>query len=233
MQTSALIIFSVHRSTVEGYSVGKRSKSFVETGAMYDELLLDTVERFRRITCATPLVFAATEEEAGRLSSEWPNLRVEMQSGDSQRERIRNAVEDAFEAGFRHVVIALSTIATIPHRIVECAFTLLDTLEDVAVMAPTVQGGYYLLGMRYPHEALLDAAGFDDPEAYENTLRHLPANEIALYLLHSWRDIRTMDDVQSLWTQIQYYPMTRDMLPRTSAYLDQHAAQLFPATHAD
>ena len=229
MLNSALIIFSIHLPAVNGYAVNKRSKSFVHTGEFYGHLLLDTVEKFSRVPYAAPIVFAADADEASTVSSAFPTLRVSIQAGESRRERIRGAIEDTFGEGYRQVVLVLSTTATIPHRIPECAFTLLDTLEDVVVLAPTTQGGYYLLGLRHPHEEVLSVVDFDDPDLYERTIRALPATETALYLLHTWRDLRSIEDVHELWTQIQFYPITRDILPRTSSFLDHHASQLFPS----
>jgi uncharacterized protein len=229
MLNSALLVFSLHPATLDGYTVTKRSKSFVPTAELYQRILLDTLDKFSRVPYATTVVFAADAGEAAAVAEAFPSLHVEIQSGDSSKERIHNAVEDVFQEGFRHVVMVPSTIATIPHRIVECAFTLLDTLEDVVVLAPTVQGGYYLLGLRYPHEEILSVADFDAPDLYERTLQAVSANDTALYLLHTWRDLRTLDDARELWAQIQLYPITRDLLPRTSEFLDLHAAHLFPA----
>jgi glycosyltransferase A (GT-A) superfamily protein (DUF2064 family) len=83
-----------------------------------------------------------------------------------------------------------------PDRIEE-AFEALDRFD--LVMGPSVDGGYYLIGMRKYHKNLFEDIPWSTAGVLETTIARARQAGHLVKLLPRWRDIDTLDDL--LWLQ--------------------------------
>jgi uncharacterized protein len=170
---------------------------------LYRCFLLDTVERM----CTLPdmhvyIAFTpADSEPMFRAFLPFP-LAYLPQRGDSLGERQRNVFIDLLALGFSRIVVIGSDIPTLPLAHVETAFTRLNDLACAAVIGPTRDGGYCLIGARSPHPALFDNIAWSTPLVMEQTLEQARRHRLQVSLLPPWFDVDTAEDVQRLATEL-------------------------------
>jgi rSAM/selenodomain-associated transferase 1 len=104
-------------------------------------------------------------------------------------------IEEIFARGHRSAVVLNSDSPTLP-----TAF-LVDTAEalarpgDRAVLGPSSDGGYYLLGLKTAHRRLFEDIAWSTERVAEQTLQRAAEIGLEVYRLPVWYDV---DDVESL-----------------------------------
>ncbi|MDQ3291583.1 MAG: TIGR04282 family arsenosugar biosynthesis glycosyltransferase, partial [Bacteroidota bacterium] len=91
-----------------------------------------------------------------------------VQAGQDLGERMQNAFEKAFEAGYEQVCIIGSDCYELTEEIILQAFDKLDR-NDV-VIGPAQDGGYYLLGMKALHESFFMGKSWSTDSVLPDTL---------------------------------------------------------------
>jgi hypothetical protein len=89
------------------------------------------------------------------------------QRGDGMGERMHNAIYQTLEKGYRRCLLIGSDLPLLQASAVDEAFCLLES-RDV-VVCPTEDGGYYLIGMKDPCEAVFRLE-YGDAAVFEKTL---------------------------------------------------------------
>ncbi len=178
---------------------------------LYAAFLTDLSARF-----ATAPFEVAWHVEPGA----WPSLSklagradaVREQRGDSWAERQANLFFDTAAAGEGTVVLAATDSPQLrPARVAE-AFAELDR-HDV-VFGPTLDGGYYLVGMKGFHDVLSGVA-MSTGSALEQALAHARARRLRAALLAPELDVDTAADLDGLRAAVT----GRANLPATAAAL--------------
>jgi hypothetical protein len=120
------------------------------------------------------------------------------QHGADLGERMRNALLQAFDFGYRKVLLIGSDLPDLPADIIAGAFDALERHD--AVVGPAGDGGYYLIG--FTPSGMLPVAFDDMPwgtgEVFDRTVEALRANGRRVHLLCEWNDIDTVDDLDEL-----------------------------------
>ena len=93
-------------------------------------------------------------------------------------------------------IYTLTIKANIDPDFVEDALTALSAHD--AVLGPTEDGGYYLLGLRACPPGLLHDLPWSVPETRERTLARLRAFRYTTHLLPGWFDVDTVSDLAKL-----------------------------------
>ena len=106
-----------------------------------------------------------------------------------------HALESLFAAGFAAACVLNSDSPTLPTAYLRRAAELLLAPGDRAVLGPAEDGGYYLLGMKRPHAALLTEIDWSTGRVAEQTRARARAAGIPLQELGSWYDV---DDAGAL-----------------------------------
>jgi rSAM/selenodomain-associated transferase 1/rSAM/selenodomain-associated transferase 2 len=112
-------------------------------------------------------------------------------TGDLGR-RMHMAMKSAFDGGAHRVVLVGTDIPGLTPEILEQAFDALN--EKDLVLGPSIDGGYWLVGMTRP-ENVFDGIAWSKPDVLPNTL--VLARQIGLtpYLLEPLNDLDTPDDL--------------------------------------
>jgi glycosyltransferase A (GT-A) superfamily protein (DUF2064 family) len=84
-------------------------------------------------------------------------------------------------------------------KIIDDAFATLDNPSD-AVIGPTADGGYYLIGFRNDKflPAIFEGLAWGTPLVLEKTIRILKAKNHIPQLIDEWHDIDTGNDLLGL-----------------------------------
>lgn len=148
------------------------------------------------------------------------------QTGDDLGERLKNAFTDAFEQGFSKVVAIGSDSPDLPESFLREAFEELD-LHD-AVVGPSSDGGYYLIGFSEDSFApgAFDGIAWSTSAVFSQTRIKLETYGLNVHLLPQWHDVDTRSGLDGLTARNEN---TSFGLSRTFAFI-RKTESLTPGT---
>ncbi len=114
-------------------------------------------------------------------------------SGDLGR-RLARATDRAFGAGAEGVLLLGADSPTLPVSFLATAAANLSRHQ--AVLGPSEDGGYYLLGLRQPLPALLERIDWGGEKVADQTRQRAAAAGIDLWELPVWYDLDRFDDLK-------------------------------------
>ena len=115
-----------------------------------------------------------------------------LQKGADLGERMQHAFETAFDRGYKKVLIIGSDLFELTSTLIISALEALETY-DISI-GPSLDGGYYLLGMKELHPAVFKNKKWGTDSVLENTLQDLKQQNVKL--LEALNDIDTFEDLQ-------------------------------------
>jgi rSAM/selenodomain-associated transferase 1 len=122
------------------------------------------------------------------------NFEKKLQKGIYLGEKMKNAFEEGFNAGFQKIVIIGSDLIDLEISDFELAFESLDT-NDV-VIGPALDGGYYLLGLKEKYHQIFDHKKWGTDTVLEDTLKDFKSQKVKL--LNVKNDIDTVEDIKNI-----------------------------------
>jgi uncharacterized protein len=106
-----------------------------------------------------------------------------------------HAAETLLAAGHRGACLLNSDSPTLPIGYLVAAATALAAPGDRAVIGPSSDGGYYLIGIKQPHRALFQDIEWSTERVYRQTLARCAELGLPVFELPIWYDV---DDAASL-----------------------------------
>jgi rSAM/selenodomain-associated transferase 1 len=139
------------------------------------------------------------------------------QPGQGLQDALSHAIASHLAEGFLNVVVLGSDSPTLPAWAIDEACSALDT-SDLSI-GPTVDGGYYLLGLREPHLAVFEAIDWSTPRVYAQTLAHAHRLKLRVHAGPMWYDVDEPADLERLEGELdtcpaEVAPHTRGVLAR-------------------
>jgi len=128
------------------------------------------------------------------VASKWPNAFKTTQLGINLGERMKNAIHEGFNDGYKSIVLLGSDLPNISSTIITKGLNALDKTE--IVFGPAEDGGYYLVGMNKPHAFIFENKPWSDSKLLETTLNELKNKNIDVSLLETLNDIDTFEDLK-------------------------------------
>ena len=180
-------------------------------------LLLDTLAACRRETDDVRLLVASADERSALLSLA-PGTPIELQRGEGLAGALRHGIDD--HVGERAVAIISSDIPGLPAGSLVSALEALDDSADV-VLGPAMDGGYWLVAMRAPHDAPFRDIPWSTPAVWAVTLRRCLEAGLRVHALDRWRDIDTYADLAACRDELH----TANDAPHTAQILRALTAQ--------
>lgn len=117
------------------------------------------------------------------------------QRGESFGERLGLAVDDLLAAGFGSVCLIDSDSPTVPVVWLVEAAERLAAPGDRAVLGPSLDGGYYLIGVKQSHPQLFADITWSTSAVMGETIRQARLLNLSVDVLGTWYDV---DDAPSL-----------------------------------
>ncbi len=192
------------------------------TVELYRSFVLDLLSTIEQL--AVPLRICFHPHNSGEAFAAWlgTKYRFVPQEGRDLGERMKNGFIRAFAEGYRRVGIVGSDVPDLPAGFITEAFLGLETHD--AVIGPSFDGGYYLMGFR--QTAFVPAAFEGIPWGTGSVIREtrsiLEKEERSIHLLPAWNDIDTLDDLKDLFTRNRATDFSRS---RTIACLARIVSQ--------
>ena len=115
-----------------------------------------------------------------------------LQKGADLGERMQQAFETAFDRGYKKVLIIGSDLFELTSTLIISALEALERY-DISI-GPSLDGGYYLLGMKELHPAVFKNKKWGTNSVLKNTLQDLKQQNVKL--LEALNDIDTFEDLQ-------------------------------------
>ncbi len=162
-------------------------------------LLIDTIEACRRETSDVRLLVAAKEERR-TLASLLPGMPIELQRGHGLADALTLGLRDHLTNG--PVAIISSDLPGLPTGSLAATTNALDAGADV-VLGPAMDGGYWLVAMRSPHEAPFRGIPWSTPAVWAVTLRRCREAGLRVHTLDAWRDVDTYADLAACRDELE------------------------------
>lgn len=139
--------------------------------------------------------------ESGQRMRQWlgDEYKLLTQSGNDLGERMKNAFKTVFSQGHSSALLIGSDSPDLPGLIIDEA--LISLKDHDAVVGPSYDGGYYLIGFRADTflPRTFDAIPWSTPEVFLQTLDILGKADCRVHILPKWRDIDTLDDLKAFY----------------------------------
>ncbi|AHM57044.1 hypothetical protein EAL2_c17490 [Peptoclostridium acidaminophilum DSM 3953] len=171
-----------------------------ECAALHECFLKDVFAALELLDDVDIYVSHTTEGDLDILKAIVPRgVEFLPQKGEKLGERMNNAVAEVLLRGYSKVMLIGSDIPGLQPCDIDDAFSRLDA-NDV-VLGPTLDGGYYLVGMKSLHARIFDdSLKWGNKSVLEGTLDI--ANKLGLEtgLAAKYRDIDTRNDLECFMT---------------------------------
>lgn len=188
-----------------------------EAAALYDAFLRDALDRYAALATgpggpAVRLYLDAPDRAPADLAP--PAASVHRQRGRGLGERMLRAFVETFAAGHPAAVVVGTDHPTLPLAYLALAFeALADPLT--AVLGPSDDGGYYLLGLNEVVSDLFDMA-YSHPDVFEDTLERAMEADLTPVVLPAHYDV---DDGPALRRLLSEWHGGADVGARTARLL--------------
>ena len=165
---------------------------------IYKNFGLDILQKIKSIRIQYKIFYDPPGTE--HLMSGWlgTDNKFILQQGTDLGERMKNAFTTMFEDSFTRVVIIGTDFPDLPVKYIRKAFTGLEKRN--AVIGPTVDGGYYLIGFNkasfLPHA--FDNMPWGSNRVFKNTMALFNEINLSVHVLPMWRDVDTYHDLKDL-----------------------------------
>lgn len=181
-----------------------------EAAALHRAFLEDTLAKIE----GQAAVFCPREHHGALIGLVPPGCAVVSQSSTGLGKGLIEAVQRAFEAGYRRVVLLDSDSPNLPASYIAEAVFLLQGYD--AVLGPCEDGGYYLIGLSAPHLGLFRNIPWSTGQVMQETQAAAVRLGLRTALLPVWYDIDEQEDLYRLAGNLREDPSSA---PRTAAFL--------------
>jgi rSAM/selenodomain-associated transferase 1 len=141
------------------------------------------------------------------------------QEGDELGERMKRLFEQLRALGHKNIVLIGSDLPPLPLQFFEEAFAYLSLPDQRAVLGPSRDGGYYLIGLNHPVPEIFEAMAWSHDQVLEQTRAKLASLRIDTLLLPLWFDVDTPEDVRRLKSQFDLDASLAERMKHTAALL--------------
>jgi hypothetical protein len=166
-------------------------------------------------------------EEAAFRSILPPGALLLPQRGNGFGERLLRTAEDLFACGFSSVCLIDSDSPTVPKSAFVRAVENLAALGDRVVLGPSIDGGYYLLGLKRPHKHLFENILWSTSTVARQTCDRAKDLGVPVISLPVWYDVDEAVSLDRLRRELSLHGLEGPSqsaayaAPFTRAYLEE------------
>jgi hypothetical protein len=133
------------------------------------------------------------------------------------------AIEQVLARGHASAVVLNSDSPTLPTALLVETARVLAQPGDRAVLGPSNDGGYYLLGLKTAHRRLFEDVAWSTDRVAQQTCERAAEIGLDVHVLPEWYDV---DDLASLWLLHDEVFARRAFSSRLASNRAVHAAEL-------
>jgi rSAM/selenodomain-associated transferase 1 len=187
-----------------------------EAASLHGTLVLDAVERTKGLSAITLYVACAPDiaHPFFKVLEGRYGARLLPQEGEDLGARMHGVVQQAFELGHSRTILIGTDLPTLGRSHFTQAID--DLRSHDIVLGPTLDGGYYLIGLRRPAPDLFHGIPWSTTTVLEETRKKAATLGLSEALLPSLRDL---DDLDDLKTFVSIAGRDKSLSKRTEATL--------------
>lgn len=159
---------------------------------IYLKLLEYTIKTAGSVQADKQIWYSSFVDESDEFGGD--GFEKKLQFGHDLGERMSTAFHHGFNEGYGKIVIIGSDCPGLTNDIAEKAFRELESYD--AVIGPSEDGGYYLLGMRHFYPELFRQIEWSTEDVLNETLLKFEENSISYSRLKKMNDIDTIRDLE-------------------------------------
>ena len=114
-----------------------------------------------------------------------------------------HTISGIFARGHAAAVVLNADSPTLPTALLNETAEMLAQPGDRAVLGPSSDGGYYLLGLKVPHRRMFDDITWSTERVAEQTLERAREIKLDVHLLPEWYDVDDVDCLRRLHGEIR------------------------------
>lgn len=137
---------------------------------------------------------------------------------------LSEAINGILNAGHGSAVVLNADSPTLPTALLVDTARLLAEPGDRAVLGPSTDGGYYLLGLKRPHHRMFEDVAWSTDRVARQTLERAAEIHLPVHVLPAWYDV---DDAAALRTLARELLEGRPFDPALESSPATHSAALF------
>ncbi|MHB8122558.1 MAG: TIGR04282 family arsenosugar biosynthesis glycosyltransferase [Desulfuromonadaceae bacterium] len=164
---------------------------------LYESMLQDVLKTARQLTDIETVVFWDCEKESLPVLSEKYSCNSRCQVAGDLGQRMQAAFEEMFADGCELCCIIGSDAPDLPLPYIQESHRLLAAMQIDVVFGPSLDGGYYLLGLRQLRPQLFVDISWSTAAVLEQSLIAAQGVGLKTTLLPEWQDIDTIEDLQA------------------------------------
>jgi uncharacterized protein len=162
-------------------------------------LLRDTLESVSSLASEKALLYTPADREAEiRAATPFQAMFVP-QRGSTLGERMREGTRDLLTSGFDAVVLIGSDLPTLPPSHVSAALAILMRRDEVLVLGPAEDGGYYMIGLTQSRPEFFEHIPWGTPLVLQRTRDAAEAIGIPVETIPHWYDVDSASDLRRVW----------------------------------
>ncbi len=190
-----------------------------QAAQLHEALLLDTLDSCRAEADDVRILYASPDDAAA-LARLAPGTPLVLQEGRGLADALRLGI--AGHVGNGPVAIVSSDVPGMPSGSIAAAFRALAAGADV-VLGPALDGGYWLIAMREPHDTPFREIPWSTPAVLAVTRQRCADAGLRIIELSAWRDVDTLVDLAFVARELD-----RLHAPRTDAFVRTLAGVIPP-----
>ncbi len=223
--STALIIFA--KAPVAGHVKTRLCPPLTpdEAASLHGSLVLDLLDRCQSLKGIDRILAGAPTREHPFFGAMKTRFKIPVwdQVGDDLGARMAHAFQSALGSPYHSVLIVGTDIPGITVSLITTAFKSLQD-HDI-VLGPTVDGGYYLIGLRAPVPELFEHIPWSTDKVLSLTREKTQALDLSVKILPRLRDLDTVEDLQ-VFIQESKNPKNQVFSGRTRNVLQELAQRL-------
>jgi rSAM/selenodomain-associated transferase 1 len=170
--------------------------------ALYACFLADVIDHVRavagQIDGLVPGIAFTPPDATAHFAALAPGFELAPQIGATLGERLDGVLSGALARGYGQVAAVNSDSPSLPVAFLVAAFAALDDPAVDVVLGPCDDGGYYLIGWKRPHPALVRDVTMSAPDTLAQTLAVAGRVGLRVALLPRWYDVDGPPDLARL-----------------------------------
>jgi rSAM/selenodomain-associated transferase 1 len=171
--------------------------------------------------CDILLAFSPDDEVESFPIADMDIIECIPQGRGNLGDRMERVFEKSFSSGYSKVILIGTDMPTLPFKNIQDAFTLLD--EHTVVVGPSLDGGYYMLGMRSLIREIFEGIDWGTGEVLQQTTERLKKKGVQYKYLPTWYDVDTASDLNFLIAHLNIlrYCAGEQLPKHTLAFLEE------------
>jgi hypothetical protein len=151
---------------------------------------------------------AGTEAELRKLLT--PDWELIPREADDVGQVLEKSLKALLQTGHEGAIFMNSDSPSLPAVLIEETINALRADGDRVVLGPSLDGGYYLIGLKGFHPELFRNIAWSTPTVFTATCERAAQMSLPVHVLHEWYDVDEAQDFQRLKAEFDGQPAFPD-----------------------